>query len=216
MTRSLNETAALCKRAARGAGLRWGIAEEAAWAARWLAGFGLPGPGALASLLAEHEIRGHAALWVRTSSEVWRGESGALCPLSAGTALADCARELGLSEGREIRMHGVLQPLLLLPFAESAAEVLAHPVKLCWQGVQATCDGTLSIAEAEPGALGLSQADVTCCATSERGRAFAEQRLSRHTAPAQVWESLDRFARRTYAPATEASRLLGAGAGDND
>ena len=35
---------------------------------------------------------------------------------------------------------------------------------------------------------------------------------------AATWDRLDRFARRTYAPATEASRLKGAGAGltDND
>jgi hypothetical protein len=34
----------------------------------------------------------------------------------------------------------------------------------------------------------------------------------------EIWEALGRFAHRTYVPATEASRLKGAGAGltDND
>ena len=45
MTFSLNEIEAIGKRAARGAGLPWGLAEEAGKAARWLTARGLPGRG---------------------------------------------------------------------------------------------------------------------------------------------------------------------------
>jgi len=41
---------------------------------------------------------------------------------------------------------------------------------------------------------------------------------TRATPDAEHWATLNRFAHHTYAPASEASRLLGAGAGlsDND
>ena len=58
---------------------------------------------------------------------------------------------------------------------------------------------------------------VTC----ERINAISGQTLpkrDRADLPAHTYAALDRFAQRTYAPATEASRLAGAGAGltDND
>ena len=42
--------------------------------------------------------------------------------------------------------------------------------------------------------------------------------VTRATPDPVCWDTLNRFAHRTYAPATEESRLLGAGAGlsDND
>ena len=49
MTWSLNEIETLSRKAARGAGLSWGLAEEAGKATRWLAAAGLPGPQVLAA-----------------------------------------------------------------------------------------------------------------------------------------------------------------------
>ena len=45
--RSLNEIDSLCQKAARGAGLDWGLAEEAGFAAAWLAARGADGAAAL-------------------------------------------------------------------------------------------------------------------------------------------------------------------------
>ncbi|MEF9603350.1 DUF3726 domain-containing protein, partial [Paracoccus sp. PXZ] len=47
MLLSRNETEALCLKAARGAGMSWGLAEEAAFAAGWLGAHGIDGAGAL-------------------------------------------------------------------------------------------------------------------------------------------------------------------------
>jgi hypothetical protein len=62
MTFSLNEVEAMGKRAARGAGLDWGIAEEAGKAARWLTARGLPGPELLAELLTRNEGKSYEEL----------------------------------------------------------------------------------------------------------------------------------------------------------
>ena len=48
MNWSLNELDAMARKAARGAGYSWGLAEEAGRATRWLAAAGLPGPMCLA------------------------------------------------------------------------------------------------------------------------------------------------------------------------
>lgn len=55
MSHSLNEIAALAKRAARGAGLSWGMAEEAGRAARWLASYDLTGPALLCDVLTKND-----------------------------------------------------------------------------------------------------------------------------------------------------------------
>lgn len=90
MSWSVGEIAALSKKAARGAGLPWGLAEEAAWSVRWLCTHGLPGPEALALAL--------------TSKD------GA-CPLATGAAMLD-AGELALPTC----LVDVRAPLLILPF----------------------------------------------------------------------------------------------------
>jgi hypothetical protein len=41
---SQNEVSALCLKAARGAGMSWGLAEEAGFAASWLTARGIDGP----------------------------------------------------------------------------------------------------------------------------------------------------------------------------
>ena len=51
MTLSLNEIESTAKKAARGGGYPWGLAEEAASATRWLHSNDLDGCAALASLL---------------------------------------------------------------------------------------------------------------------------------------------------------------------
>ncbi|MAE12157.1 MAG: hypothetical protein CMN35_02945 [SAR116 cluster bacterium] len=51
MSWSLGETAALALKAARGAGMSWGLAEETAASVVWLHSRGLPGISALCSYL---------------------------------------------------------------------------------------------------------------------------------------------------------------------
>ena len=128
---SLAEIDAMGRKAARGAGLPWGLAEEAGRAARHLAAWGLPGPEALAALVAA-------------------------AALPAGPAAGDWA----------------------------------------WAG-----SGRLG---------GLAIRRVA-------GSAHAPRHADAGARPVALatWRALDRYAHRTYAPATEASRA-GAGAGLTD
>lgn len=132
---SLGELQALATKAARGAGLSWGLAQEAGWAVRWLEARGLPGAAALAEALPDGAPQ-----------------------IPIGAALSDGA------------------------LAAAPAEMVGHPL--------------------------LRPFTEDAPATQTRAQ------LTR-----DVMRVLNRYASRTYAPATEASRLSGAGTGgltDND
>ena len=214
MNWSLNELDAMARKAARGAGYSWGLAEEAGRATRWLAAAGLPGPMCLAQLLAE----------------VDGADGGALCPLLTGVALCDGALDYSPMQG--LTLSNLSAPLLLLPFVaqtfgiqasgtQSSGVPTSERVRLRWAEVQIILAhgavyldgvvGDLTCAQAESVTLDPAPAEK-----SPKGVLLAPQ--SRAVIDVATRTCLEGFAQRTFAPATEASRLAGAGAGlsDND
>ncbi|CAD0186003.1 hypothetical protein RUESEDTHA_02908 [Ruegeria sp. THAF57] len=209
MSLSLNEIEATAKRAARGAGYTWGHAEEAGKATRWLCAQGLDGVWALASLLHQnlaHAPEKHAPC---ISGDTWTG-TDVLCPLATGCALSDSAEVL---RAAPVTLTNVNAPALLLPFASNAARILNSGVSITIDGAEAQTDGlTLHLTGAIP-----DQAQSVTVRLAEVAPPTQRQQ-SRATPDPAAWSVLTRFAHRTYAPATEESRLRGAGAGlsDND
>ncbi|KPN62482.1 Protein of unknown function [Aliiroseovarius crassostreae] len=209
MSYSLNEMEATTKRAARGAGYPWGLAEDAAKAARWLCTQGLDGSAEMARVLergfAEHPAKHRPQSLVG----VWRSE-GDLCPISAGALLSDCAQTL---KAAPIEMRHVVVPSVLLPFAASAAKRLGGSVRVTFDDVVAMTDGTHLELQGELPGLVQRVVVSQCTETVKPNRLLTRSHLS-----AQSWDVLNSFAHKTYAPATEESRALGAGAGlsDND
>ena len=216
MTFSLNEIEAMGKRAARGAGLPWGLAEEAGKAARWLTARGLPGPEQLAEILTRNDGKSYDELAPVSAAGVWHAPSGRLCPLAAGAALCDRAAEI--AAGQEVEFGPTAQPLLLAPYAAGAAKLTGAAVKLSWAGAVMvfTPDG-VSI-DGERAALTARSADSVRCRRAENVEVASPSGAAGRMVDAETWSRLNAFAQRTFAPATEASRLVGAGAGlvDND
>ncbi|MBZ8118694.1 DUF3726 domain-containing protein [Roseovarius sp. LXJ103] len=204
MSWSLSEIESLSRKAARGAGMSWGMAEEAGKSATWLAAADLPGPEALADLLERLHDQDLAEFAPVICADAWRAPGGALCPIRAGAALSD----LGCSG--ETRIEGVIQPLLLLPFVVQAAEA---PLVIHWPGATFACGDALRGAAT---AL-CGQADVLIEVATAPEQPMMECAL-RYSPHAEAVAVLERFAQLTYAPETEASRVSGAGAGlsDND
>ncbi|WP_443692938.1 DUF3726 domain-containing protein [Pseudomonas protegens] len=132
MHASLNEIESLCKKAARGAGLSWGLAEEAGKAARWLSAHGLDGPGVLATQLRQNDGCAYQQLAPDVSAEPWQVPGHALCPLIAGATLSDHSYLLR-NNGR-IELRQVAHPQLLLPFASATARQLGLWLELSWNG----------------------------------------------------------------------------------
>lgn len=191
MSFALNEVEAMAKRATRGAGYPWGLAEEASKATRWLCAQGLDGCAVLAGVL--------------TRDEATRG-----CSLTEGATLSDQA---SLLAGGAKTMTNLAYPAMILPFARLAARQIGKTVTVSDGQAVAVTDG-------EDISLDGEFQDSAAALTVEVGGQLGQGRakVTRATPDADAWRELTRLAHLTYAPATEESRRLGAGTGlsDND
>ena len=199
---SINEIEGLCLKAARGAGFGWGLAEEAGYAAGWLAGHGIDGA---AMVLARLQLTD--APVTALEAGLWRGDQGrALCPIALGAALDDHA---GLS-GIETVTGPVAVPVLVVPFLARAAKALGLGVVLDWDG------GSLTIG---PQVVGLQQ--LAKLGVSElRISAGLQQQAQSVEVPgvgAETLAALNSYAMRITVPASASSRQgAGAASSDND
>ncbi|TCL09898.1 uncharacterized protein DUF3726 [Shimia isoporae] len=201
MSFSLNEVEAMAKNAARGGHYSWAMAKEAGRATRWLCAQGQDGCGALAGMLRVQEAEKLLPPSVR--GEEWRADTGKLCPLSVGTAASDRAASL---TGQVTVVHGVVFPLLLMPFFSSASRVSGQIVfaQVDEAKAKVAADG-IRLQGAFPDEA--SQVIITFGS----GNFEPAEKHTRAIPRDEDWLSLKFFAHRTYAPATEESRRLGAG-----
>ena len=217
MNWSLGEIEILGRKAARGAGRDWGLAEEAGKALRWLCAAGWPGAGALAALLVAQRGRDWRDLCPRIETACWGAPGGVLCPLGAGAALCDRAEQL--AAGKAVRLGSVAHPLLLVPYMVWAADMTGARLRIAWPGIRIThAEGETHAAIDSPAALAAALAGNVDVGTTGAAQGVPVKRGWRGEVSAQSAQVLTGLARRTYAPATPESRLSGAGAGllDND
>lgn len=142
----------------------------------------------------------------------WTSKGDRLCPLLAGAAVSDLADTL---KDGDLRLESVAHPILLAPFAGLSAQHLKTSVVLEWNDAFAETDGK---ALALRGEIRAPVATVTACVRTGFDQAHRQPECSRADPDDDTLAALNRLAHRTYAPATEESRLSGAGAGlsDND
>lgn len=210
---SKNEIETLCLKAARGAGMSWGLAEEAGFAAAWLAAWGVDGAGALLSHLNNLQtctIAVHDRHWTPT-------DVAAFCPIQLGATLDDHAALEAGPWSAPIFIDAVSQPVLLVPFLARAAKECAKPLALTWPGGSVMI---LSSGDVEPTALtALSRIAMSALTLSPTSDVVQCKVLGRTVASlsAATLEKLDILALRTTVPASDMSRRgAGAAAGDND
>lgn len=200
---SLNEVHGTAKKAARGAGYPWGLAEEAGQAVRWLCSQGVDGCAALARLLERFDGTALKIITPSTKEPLWRAKSNILCPLITGSAILDRAYEF---EHHPFKLRSVAEPSLLLAFAASSARKINCCVSVEWPDGTAVSDGVRLSLHGET--------DKTAAFINlKRGGTLGIQNhlCSRVNPEPVVWGKLISLAQRTYAPATEESRLSGAG-----
>jgi hypothetical protein len=158
--------------------------------------------------------RPHQDLAPQGFDVLWASTHGPLCPIRTGTALCDIARSL---PGEGMALSRVLVPGLILPFIADAARLREAPLTLSWRGGIAgvgpeglpRASGIVKLAELAESDLFLHPGGIALPAATRETRAYPDP---------DAWAALEALARKTYAPATEASRRSGAGAGltDND
>lgn len=217
----LYEIESLAKRAARGAGLDWGLAEEAGKALRWLLQRELPGPTLFVDLLTAQDKQPYADLAPLVDVNPWHAPGGCLSPLLTGPALSDRAKVLAADGG--IKLAKTAAPLLLAPYLANVAKHTGKAVVLTWQGVEIMLTASETAVTGEMDQVTVETAprveirtDHSSVLPDHLPRCKTVERC--HDLDDEVRTCLEAFAQRTYAPATDASRLAGAGAGlsDND
>jgi hypothetical protein len=212
---SRNEIESLALKAARGAGMSWGLSEEASVAAGWLAEHALPWADTLAGVLAQ----AHATSPPRiVGQQIVPSRLGTrLCPIITGALLSDLGPLASTTE-----ICDVLAPLWLAPFLTSWAGP-GSCARLSWGDAHLlVAQSAVAGADAFPAAaLAAPFADRVAITLEPIGRS-AQSRPHRepsgYAAPDNAWRALQELEHRTYVPASAHSRLAGAGAGllDND
>ena len=204
---SLNEVEALAAKAARGAGLSWGLCEDTGKAARWLAARGIDWGPSLIALFSVH---------ARLRRPLDPVADRALSPLLAGTYIAD----LGLTSAT---LADVAYPLWLLPFAGRIAAEGGTAVRVRWDDLSIVVWPKGGEVAGSLSGFAIARTDELLIAPVTAGRnmpgcaAAFPQRARSAIAPAD-WQALEALGARTYVPASAQSRAKGAGAGlaDND
>ena len=207
MSWSLGEIAALATKAARGSGMDWGLADEAGYAVKWLQRRQLPGVAALCRYLSWRQA-GEITIWPDDTAR-----DGHYCPIATGAAYGD-----GVF-GDDVQFARVRTPLLLIPFISLRAA--NTPVCLSMENaVFVLTQDKLGFSKNDTAILMDSSACQIYAASDDELPAMitmANDAIPRVPVTASACITvLNSFAKNTYAPATESSRLAGAGAGLND
>ncbi|RAI01692.1 hypothetical protein DLJ53_09775 [Acuticoccus sediminis] len=204
---SRGEIEALVRKAARGAGMSWGMADETAFAVRRLETWGVPGADLAVALFDRLDGAVGRLQPARPLADL-TADGGPLCPIGIGVRFAD-ARHLLHDE--PLALPSVYCAALLLPFLALAAGG-GGSVALDIGGREVRCGvgglaGPVPAGDRPSGPL-----------TVRRAGPLAAPRPATGPRPvdAGVWSALAAYAARTYVPASETSRLTGAGAGTSD
>lgn len=195
MILSGGEIEALSRKAARGSGLAWGLAEEAGRGVRWLEMRGLAGADALAEVL--REKRPGAPI---QNGQTWIGD----CPIYVGATLADRAADIARTG---VQVRAMVGAILLLPALALVAR--RRTLMLAWSNGRGFLGpGEVWIdGEVPQGPLQARPGDV------RSGVRLPE--VPPRAVPADVLAALNTAAERTYAPA-HIGHESGAGAGQTD
>ena len=217
MSWSLGETSALVTKAAHGAGMSWGLAEEAGFAVAWLQARNLPGVAVFSRYLSGRDSA-FLVNWPEPITNPLEKKSAEnkpryekfYCPFMVGTAFADGAIPIAT------KLDKVREPLLLVPFIALRAgatsiklEIGTLKLQINAAGIQEGCCPNREFL--------INAATCHISPTPEIYRFNNPDTVSR--VPSHVghyFAILNSFAQKTYAPVSDESRRSGAGAGLND
>ncbi|WP_435258473.1 DUF3726 domain-containing protein [Thioclava sp. FR2] len=219
---SRNETEALAAKAARGAGLPWGVAEEAGFAAGWLHSAGLDGLSPLLAHLGQVEISGWHQMRPRWSLGGWDNENAKvpLCPIALGMTLSDFAASSDSEKGFSQRLSiagKVAFPVLVLPFLSTIIPPQLEALKVDLNDVSLTL-GNEYIHAGEPlDAAKLLTVEQSPLRLAQASAPYPSRSNQCVATPAETLAGLERLALQTTVPPSLQSRAdAGAGGSDND
>lgn len=220
---SRNEVESVCSKAARGAGMSWGLAEEAGYAAGWLVAHGLDG----ASMLALHLRGAQGKSWPEICPVVEPGawlamsDDQPLCPIALGATLSDyLGVDCTLFNGHGLRVGEVSTPALVLPFLAMAMAAQEQAICVHLQGNVVRIDANGVVSGEVSILLSTERASLIIAVDRQAPDQHAQWQSDR-TEPATVRADaltfLHELSLRTTVPSSASSRAnAGAMGSDND
>tara|TARA_B100001540_G_scaffold306831_1_gene319369 strand:- start:129 stop:818 length:690 start_codon:yes stop_codon:yes gene_type:complete len=210
---SRGEISDLTLKAARGAGLTWGLAEEASEAVIWLQARGFPGLAAFCCYIS----------WYRFQKLEYTGMPGIsekgspLCPFATGAAISDGVIKLPI-DNTKMSLGLIRQPILLLPFI---SRVRPHGIGLYAGNFLMTSylqrDISIKRFFFSPSLINEAECYVKNSPLALKAEKFDEsQSLRLPECYKACIDVLTKSAQRIYAPSTDYSRKLGAGSTISD
>nr|WP_244673272.1 DUF3726 domain-containing protein [Mesorhizobium sp. 131-2-1] len=219
---SLNEIEAQVKKAARGAGLPWGLAEEAGRGGRALAGASPRHLEALADALEALKAGRHSWRFDASGTSLHALDDKPLSALAVAPAVSDRSR--GMEAGAMLSIDApVAAACLLAPTLADISRRSGRRVLVSLAGRQISIGPDIAKAatalEQVPGdTRKQTVAEISLSSEPASDSAAAACDHQGIHIPQGLWQRFGALAALTYVPASEISRLAGAGAGlsDND
>jgi len=238
---SLGEIDAIARKATRGAGYSWGIAEEVGKAVRWLSTYGFLGAETLAEhlILSADKYQEMLPILSDQNSEefIFDSQNTSICALSCCALINDLGHYL--RDNKVLSFTNMSFPILALPSAARVAEAYDISISFSLNDEANTfiyCDSNGIFIENKKDTPPLLS-EITLSSFENVNRTYVELNNFSVISSSKVSlmrESIDdknthfpspqsreistetitileKFAHKTYAPATEESRLRGAG-----
>ena len=202
--KTLSEIDTTSKRAARGAGFSWGIAEEVGKNMRLLELFGLPGIKNLNQFLKDYKKKKFQK--VTLISDTNNANKYPFCPIILGVNFID---QVNLLDKKiNIQISNVAFPLLFLPFVSRASEMIGKRIFLKIEEKEFLLNLNQSIYSNYLKNEILEVCNTINISFIENSNSFDENE----------WKELYKLSEDTFVEESESLKISGAGAGltDND
>ena len=202
--KTLSEIDTTSKRATRGAGFPWGIAEEVGKNMRLLELFGLPGIKNLNQFLKDYKKKKFQK--VTLISDTNNTNKYPFCPITLGVNFIDQVNLL--DKKTNIQISNVAFPLLFLPFVSRASEMIGKRIFLKIEEKEFLLNLNQSIYSNYLKNEILEICNTINISFIENNNSFNENE----------WKELYKLSEDTFVEETESLKISGAGAGltDND
>ncbi len=202
--KTLSEIDTTSKRAAKGAGFSWGIAEEVGKNMRLLELFGLPGIKNLNQFLKDYKEKQFQK--VTLISDTNNTNKYPFCPITLGVNFIDQVNLL--DKKTNIQISNVAFPLLFLPFVSRASEMIGKRIFLKIEEKEFLLNLNQSIYSNYLKNEILEVCNTINISFIENSNSFNESE----------WKELYKLSEDTFVEETESLKISGAGAGltDND
>ena len=202
--RSLSEIETVSKRASRAAGYSWGISEEVGKNIRLLEMFGLPGIKNLNDYFDKKKEQKFENLKLIKNEN--KPTALQYCPIISGTSFLDQIKSL--DNLKEIQFKEIAYPLLFLPFASRASEIIGKRLFLKLDSNEFLLNFNNNICSNFINNEIITTAKIATIKLLENNDSFSEKE----------WNQLYKLSEDTFVEESDSLKNTAAGAGltDND